>query len=99
MNKSIQTQTNLNLKLELPSCDEGFSLVKMLNRFLDKSQIEALFDIKLNDSLKLAKEIKVSEQVVKLPEPTYLDDPQLASAMREGTKVVHKAAESSIFTK
>lgn len=28
-----------------------------------------------------------------------LDDPQLAGAMREGTKAAHKAAENSIFTK
>ncbi|KAI7898656.1 heme oxygenase-domain-containing protein [Cokeromyces recurvatus] len=29
----------------------------------------------------------------------YLSDPQLASAMKEGTKVVHSLAENSIFTK
>ncbi|CAO3613749.1 unnamed protein product [Mucor hiemalis] len=29
----------------------------------------------------------------------YLSNPQLASAMKEGTKVVHSAAENSIFTK
>lgn len=29
----------------------------------------------------------------------YLETPQLAFAMKEGTKVVHKAAENSIFTK
>lgn len=29
----------------------------------------------------------------------FLEDPQLAGAMREGTKIVHKAAENSIFTK
>ncbi|KAI9245137.1 heme oxygenase-domain-containing protein [Helicostylum pulchrum] len=29
----------------------------------------------------------------------YLSDPQLASAMKEGTKVVHTAAENSVFTK
>jgi hypothetical protein len=29
----------------------------------------------------------------------FLSDPQLASAMKEGTKVVHTAAEKSVFTK
>lgn len=34
------------------------------------------------------------------PEPMeFLEDPQLAGAMREGTKIVHKAAENSVFTK
>jgi hypothetical protein len=28
-----------------------------------------------------------------------LDDPQLAMAMRQGTKVVHRAAENSVFTR
>ena len=28
-----------------------------------------------------------------------LEDPQLAAAMREGTKAAHKAAENSVFTK
>lgn len=42
-----------------------------------------------------ADELKIEEPV----EPEYLEDPQLASAMREGTKVVHRAAETSIFTK
>jgi hypothetical protein len=28
-----------------------------------------------------------------------LSDPQLASAMKEGTKIVHTAAENSVFTK
>ncbi|KAF7729783.1 Heme oxygenase 2 [Apophysomyces ossiformis] len=32
-------------------------------------------------------------------EDAFLEDPQLATAMREGTKVMHKAAENSIFTK
>lgn len=40
-------------------------------------------------------ELKVEEPA----EPEYLEDPQLASAMREGTKVVHRAAETSVFTK
>lgn len=37
----------------------------------------------------------------KQPEPSieFLEDPQLAGAMREGTKAVHKAAENSVFTK
>jgi hypothetical protein len=74
--------------LELPSCDEGVVLVKMLNRFLDKSQLEQLFDIKEEKE-----EVKIEQ------EPEYLEDPQLASAMREGTKVVHRAAETSVFTK
>lgn len=29
----------------------------------------------------------------------YLTNPQLASAMKEGTKIVHTAAENSVFTK
>lgn len=29
----------------------------------------------------------------------FLKDPQLAAAMREGTKEAHKAAENSVFTK
>lgn len=29
----------------------------------------------------------------------YLSNPQLAFAMKEGTKVVHSAAENSVFTK
>ncbi|KAI8991242.1 heme oxygenase-domain-containing protein [Mycotypha africana] len=29
----------------------------------------------------------------------YLETPELASAMREGTKIVHSAAENSVFTK
>ncbi|KAG0186353.1 hypothetical protein DFQ28_007972 [Apophysomyces sp. BC1034] len=32
-------------------------------------------------------------------EDVILEDPQLAAAMREGTKVVHRAAENSVFTK
>ncbi|KAI9014476.1 heme oxygenase-domain-containing protein [Phycomyces nitens] len=32
-------------------------------------------------------------------EDDILEDPQLASAMREGTKAIHKAAEESVFTK
>lgn len=62
----------------------------MLNKFLDKTQLETLFDIK---SVSPVEEQKVEENV------EYLEDPQLASAMREGTKVVHRAAETSIFTK
>lgn len=29
----------------------------------------------------------------------FLEDPQLAAHMREGTKIVHRAAENSVFTK
>ncbi|KAI8331986.1 heme oxygenase-domain-containing protein [Choanephora cucurbitarum] len=72
---------------ELPSCEEGIVLVKMLNRFLDKTQLETLFDI------------KQEQEPEKVAEPEYLEDPQLASAMREGTKVVHRAAETSVFTR
>lgn len=61
----------------------------MLNRFLDKSQLEQLFDMKQEKE----------EEVPVEQEPEYLEDPQLASAMREGTKVVHRAAETSVFTK
>lgn len=75
--------------IELPSCDEGVILVKMLNKFLDKSQLEALFDIKDRTHI----------EEPKVEEPEYLEDPQLASAMRKGTEVVHRAAQSSSFTK
>ncbi|KAG0168484.1 hypothetical protein DFQ28_006946 [Apophysomyces sp. BC1034] len=71
---------------ELPSCDEGIVLVKLLNQFLTEAQREMLFG---NNEAAPAK----SE------EDDILADPELASAMREGTKVVHRAAETSIFTK
>ncbi|EPB92498.1 hypothetical protein HMPREF1544_00511 [Mucor circinelloides 1006PhL] len=77
---------------ELPSCEEGIILVNQLNKFLDKSQLETLFDMKPKDAVE---DLKVEEPA----EPEYLEDPQLASAMREGTKVVHRAAETSVFTK
>ncbi|CAO3640343.1 unnamed protein product [Cunninghamella echinulata] len=68
---------------ELPSCEEGVLLVKALNQFLTVAQLETLFDMK-------PKEEKV---------PDVLENPELATAMKEGTKKVHRAAESSIFTK
>ncbi|GAA5806795.1 hypothetical protein MFLAVUS_000143 [Mucor flavus] len=76
---------------ELPSCDEGVVLVKTLNKFLDKSQLAQLFSIQ-------TKEEPIEEEI-KLDVPEYLEDPQLASAMREGIKVIHRAAETSAFTK
>lgn len=79
--------------VELPSCEEGVVLVKMLNRFLDKSQLSQLLNIQPEEEVKKAIE-KEEEK-----EPEYLEDPQLASAMREGTKVVHRAAETSVFTR
>ncbi|KAI9480330.1 MAG: heme oxygenase-domain-containing protein [Benjaminiella poitrasii] len=75
---------------ELPSCEEGVVLVKMLNKFLDKSQLENIFEIKVNEN---------QEAITPESESDYLEDPQLASAMREGTKVVHRAAETSVFTR
>ncbi|KAG1437836.1 hypothetical protein G6F56_012910 [Rhizopus delemar] len=65
---------------ELPSCEEGVTLVQSLNQFLQKPQLE-------------------QEQQKKLTQSEILQHPELASAMREGTKVVHRAAETSVFTK
>ncbi|KAG2236118.1 heme oxygenase-domain-containing protein [Thamnidium elegans] len=76
---------------ELPSCEEGVVLVNTLNKFLDKSQLAQLFSIQTKE--------EAIEEEIKIDEPEYLEDPQLASAMREGTKVVHRAAETSVFTR
>lgn len=70
--------------IELPSCEEGVALVKVLNQFLTVAQLDNLFGENRPDF----------EQ-----EEPILEDPQLAQAMREGTKVVHRAAETSIFTR
>ncbi|KAI8093687.1 heme oxygenase-domain-containing protein [Halteromyces radiatus] len=67
---------------ELPSCEEGIALVKILNQFLTVSQLDSLFNEKKSD---------IQEEI--------LEDPQLAQKMREGTKVVHRAAETSVFTR
>lgn len=67
---------------ELPSCDEGVTLIESLNQFLQKSQFE-----------------QDQQQKITGTQSDILENPQLASAMREGTKVVHKAAETSVFTK
>lgn len=64
-----------------------------MNRFLDKSQLAQLFTFQPEQD-----EAKVEEKPIE-KEPEYLDNPQLASAMREGTKVVHRAAETSVFTR
>ncbi|CAO3590720.1 unnamed protein product [Absidia cylindrospora] len=71
---------------ELPSCEEGIALVKSLNQFLTVAQLDALFgeDRPVDD---------------RKEEEDILEDPQLAQAMREGTKVVHRAAETSVFTR
>ncbi|KAI8384436.1 heme oxygenase-domain-containing protein [Radiomyces spectabilis] len=79
---------------EIPSCAEGVMLVNLLNQFLTQAQLDTLFE----------KRGKPEEPVVpaeeqKAIEEQLLEDPQLASAMREGTKVVHRAAETSVFTK
>jgi hypothetical protein len=79
----------LTLGLELPSCHEGELLVQALNAFL--SQIRQETDI-IQDGH--------PNPGHKQPEAIdFLEDPQLAGAMREGTKAVHKAAENSVFTK
>ncbi|KAI8984222.1 heme oxygenase-domain-containing protein [Mycotypha africana] len=78
---------------ELPSCEEGVALVKLLNNFLEKSQLSTLYNI-TNEEAQSQEKVKDKET-----ENDYLEDPQLASAMREGTKVVHRAAETSVFTK
>lgn len=50
-------------------------------------------------------EVKINSLNHYLPETKskknqdFLSDPQLAMAMKEGTKVVHSAAENSVFTK
>ncbi|KAI8379751.1 heme oxygenase-domain-containing protein [Radiomyces spectabilis] len=41
----------------------------------------------------------VSKKSMAAQDDPILENPELASAMREGTKVVHRAAESSVFTK
>ncbi|KAI8065095.1 heme oxygenase-domain-containing protein [Gongronella butleri] len=74
---------SLNMN-EIPTCEEGIQLVGFLNQFLTASQLDHVF--LENDS----------EPAVPSP---VLEDPQLASAMREGTKVIHRAAESSVFTR
>jgi hypothetical protein len=63
-----------------------------LNRFLDNSQLAALFENRDIEKLEVVEPTPATG-------PEYLDDPQLASHMREGTKVVHRAAETSIFTR
>lgn len=68
---------------ELPSCEEGITLVKMLNQFLQRTELQYL----------------ITPESQKQSEPEVLENPELASAMREGTKVVHRAAETSVFTK
>ncbi|KAG1299103.1 hypothetical protein G6F66_001111 [Rhizopus arrhizus] len=68
---------------ELPSCEEGVILVKSLNEFFLRSQLNLI----------------INSEEQKEPEPEVLENPELASAMREGTKVIHRAAETSIFTK
>lgn len=55
----------------------------MLNQFLQRTELEHL----------------VTPESPKQPEPEVLENPELASAMREGTKVIHRAAETSVFTK
>jgi hypothetical protein len=50
----------------------------------------------LNGFLEKAKLENILEQD---QQEEYLEDPQLAMAMREGTKVIHRAAETSVFTK
>lgn len=56
----------------------------MLNQFLKVTELEAVFN---------------QNNVPTLQEESILEDPQLAQAMREGTKVVHRAAETSVFTR
>lgn len=88
----------MSLFIELPSCEEGVILVKQLNRFLDNSQLASLFENRTANDIE---ELQVPEKTTPetVPEPDYLEDPQLAAAMREGTKVVHRAAETSVFTR
>jgi len=61
--------------------------------------------IKLKLLKQLNIEVKISNLNHYLPETKskksqdFLSDPQLAMAMKEGTKVIHSAAENSVFTK
>ncbi|KAM3578339.1 hypothetical protein VKS41_009240 [Umbelopsis sp. WA50703] len=71
---------------ELPSCHDGELLVQALNAFLSQVRREAEGE---DGSPKPEEEV----------DPELLEDPQLAAAMREGTKAVHRAAENSVFTK
>ncbi|KAI8329946.1 heme oxygenase-domain-containing protein [Chlamydoabsidia padenii] len=77
---------------ELPSCEEGVALVKVLNQFLTVAQLDSLFG---EDGLPQQQQQQEEEE----EEERILEDPQLAQAMREGTKVVHRAAETSVFTR
>ncbi|KAF7730687.1 hypothetical protein EC973_001636 [Apophysomyces ossiformis] len=85
MSEIPQQHPVLNIN-ELPSCEEGIVLVKLLNQFLTEAQRETLFG-------------RHEVAPVKSEEEEILEDPELAAAMREGTKVVHRAAETSVFTK
>ncbi|ORZ07092.1 heme oxygenase-domain-containing protein [Absidia repens] len=69
---------------EFPPCDDGIALVKVLNQFLTITELETVFN---------------ENNVPTLQDEAILEDPQLAQAMREGTKVVHRAAETSVFTR
>lgn len=64
----------------------------MENKFISLT-CELLLEVKLNTVNQFLPETKQKKN------QEYLSNPQLASAMKEGTKVVHSAAENSIFTK
>lgn len=61
-------------------------LAQILSQFLEGAKLEKLYDDPQTD-----KAPEVESEILK--------DPQLAAAMREGTKAVHKAAENSVFTR
>ncbi|KAI7894229.1 heme oxygenase-domain-containing protein [Mucor mucedo] len=71
----------------------------------DKAKEDAKDMMHQNGELKTEYEVKINSLNRLLPETQqkkgqeFLSDPQLAFAMKEGTKVVHTAAEDSIFTK
>ncbi|ORX56152.1 hypothetical protein DM01DRAFT_1362437 [Hesseltinella vesiculosa] len=68
---------------EIPTCEEGIVLVNFLNQFLKASALDAVFN----------------EQPGSQHQPEPLLQEPLATAMREGTKVIHRAAETSVFTR
>ncbi|KAI8143838.1 heme oxygenase-domain-containing protein [Fennellomyces sp. T-0311] len=80
---------NINMTKTAES-PEGAVLVQMLNQIVSDSAMGIV-----------ASDDKPAEvaPTPRDPDSEILEDPQLAAAMREGTKVAHKAAENSVFTK
>ncbi|KAI9253779.1 heme oxygenase-domain-containing protein [Phascolomyces articulosus] len=90
-----------NMPKEHPNIDmqksaespEGAILVQMLNQIVSDSAMGQVAFTEEEKSTEAAPVVK------KELDSEILEDPQLAAAMREGTKAAHKAAENSIFTR